>query len=127
MKPAHKPQGRPLAPLQTSSYSSDRSNRSVDIDLTGVALAPGPPPVPLNRHDVDTETNTTPGLDRQLSWQEEALNNSAGPKSNIQEKRAMSNFEEISPWSFQSNEGAASTRPKRSRQVCVILLLLEGI
>lgn len=100
--------------------------RSVEIDLSGVALAPGqgPPPVPLLRNDVDMDTNSgnaarsnSPGAwNRQLSWPEQALNGVA-PKS-MHEKRALSNFEEISPWSFQGSDGIGSSRPKaRSRQV----------
>lgn len=112
---------RPIAPLKSTSNSSERTDRSVEIDLSGVALAPGqgPPPVPLLQNDVDMSTtrNNSPGAwSRQVSWPDQALNGVA-PKS-MHEKRAMSNFEEISPWSFQGNDSVGLSRPKaRSRQV----------
>lgn len=90
-----------------------KSSQSVEIDLSDVALAPGPPPMAL-RNDLHNDDNQSIRWEeRQGSWPEEG---GGGAGSSMQDKRSLSQFEEISPWNFQGNE--PGSRPKaRSRQV----------
>lgn len=111
MKSAGRSPERPSNMSVSSRFPvRSKGSQSVEIDLSDVALAPGPPPMPLRNDKHNDDNQSTGWEERQGSWPDEPTGSSS------QDQRNLSQFEKISPWSFQGSE--PGTRPKaRSRQV----------
>jgi hypothetical protein len=107
-------------PHSFSTISAVQEDQSVEIDISDVALAPGEgePPVPLKGDGERKSTPDSRAWSQQDGWTESAINNAylQSPLGSTN----VSQFEEISPWSFQEGDRGSWSKA-RTRQVSRLL------